>query len=229
MQHDVRRYAVVPLLLGGACTVASYCAAGQYLLTETVSATVTCSGSCLCQPSTGNSSGTISDGPSNYPSNANCTWLIASSGLTSSVNTINLSFSSFNTENNYDFVTINRCTSSSSCEQVAKLSGYIVASFLSRPSSIYASSTGYMQVRLTSDKSVNHDGFVASWSSRTSTCIACPAGESDIFPRQCAKFKSVRWQTSSCIETPSLAEKACRMTSCGNRHDILQQSIPLDE
>ena len=177
IQHDVRLYAVVLLLLGGTCTVASGCAAGQYLLTETVSATVTCSGSCLCQPSTGNSSGTISDGPSNYPSNANCTWLIASSGLTSSVNTINLSFSSFNTENNYDFVTINRCTSSSSCEQVAKLSGPI------RPSSIFTSSTGYMQVLFTSDKLTTSSGFVASWSSWTSTCIACPAGESEIPPR----------------------------------------------
>jgi ferredoxin len=197
IQHDVRWYAVVLLLLGGTCTVASDCAAGQFLLTETVSATVTCSGGCLCQPSTGTISGTISDGPSNYANFANCTWLIASSGPSfSSFNTINLSFSSFITETNYDFVTINRCTSSSSCEQVAKLTG------ASLPSSIYTSSTGYMQVLLTSDKSTPAPGFVASWSSWTSTCIACPAGESEIPPRQCAKCMSVWWETSRMYRDP---------------------------
>ena len=167
IQHDVRWYAVVLLLLGGTCTVASDCAAGQFLVTETVSATVTCSGGCLCQPSTGTISGTISDGPSNYANFANCTWLIASSGLISSFNTINLSFSSLSMEANYDFVTINRCTSSSSCAQVAKLTGALAASFLALPSSIYTSSTGYMQVLLTSDKSNTAPGFVASWSSWT--------------------------------------------------------------
>ena len=191
------------LLLGGTCTVASDCAAGQYLFTETVSATVTCSGGCLCQPSTGTISGTISDGPSDYENFANCTWLIASSGLISpsfsSFNTINLSFSSFSTEKNYDFVTINRCTSSSSCEQVAQLSGLINSAFLS---SIYTSSTGYMQVLFTSDKSGTYSGFVATWSSWTSTCIACPAGESEIPPRQCAKCMSVWWETSRMYRDP---------------------------
>jgi hypothetical protein len=128
-------------------------------------ATVTCSGGCLCQPSTGTSSGTISDGTSDYFNNANCIWLIASSGL------ISLSFSSFNTESGRDFVTINRCTSSSSCvEQVARLSGSSVSL-----STIYTSSTGYMQMVLTSDGSVLGSGFVASWSvPSTSTCTECP-------------------------------------------------------
>jgi hypothetical protein len=183
IQHDVRWYAVVLLLVRGTCTVATNCAAGQYLLTEAIAATVTCSGGCLCQPSTGSISGTISDGPSNYENFANCTWLIASSGLTSSLNTINLSFSSFVTEGRTDFVTINRCTSSSSCEQLAKLSGFFAESFLARPSSVYVSSTGYIQVLFTSDSKVTTSGFAASWSSWTSTCIACPAGESEIPPR----------------------------------------------
>jgi hypothetical protein len=105
----------------------------------------------------------------------------------SSFNTINLSFSSFMTESNYDFVTIHRCTSSSSCEQVAQLSG-INSAFMSP---IYASNIGYMQVLFTSDKSMTFPGFVATWSSWTSTCIACPAGESEIPPCQCAKCMSV--------------------------------------
>ena len=191
IQHDVRWYAVVLLLLGGTCTVASDCAAGQYLFTETVSATVTCSGGCLCQPSTGTISSTISDGPSDYAHFANCTWFIASSGLISpsfsSFNTINLSFSSFMTESNFDFVTIYRCTSSSSCEQVAQLTGINSA----YTSSIYTSRTGYMQVLFTSDRSENHHGFVATWSSWTSTCTACPAGESEMPPCQCKVYVSV--------------------------------------
>ena len=99
-------------------------------------ATVTCSGSCLCQPSAGTSSGSISVG-SMYENNMNCTWLIAYNGV------ISLSFSSLNTKSGYDFVTINRCTSSwcGTVEEVAKLSGNSVSS-----STIYTSSTGYMQV-----------------------------------------------------------------------------------
>ena len=119
-QNDVRWSVVVLFLLGVTCTVASGCPAGQYLTTVTGSATVTCSGGCLCQPSTGTSSGTISDGWSVYTPNSVCNWLISSSGF------ISLSFSSFNTESNYDFVTINRCTSSTNCvELVAKLSGSV--------------------------------------------------------------------------------------------------------
>jgi hypothetical protein len=128
-------------------------------------ATLTCSGGCLCQPSTGTNSGTISDGTSDYTNYANCNWLIASSGL------ISLSFSSFNTESGYDFVTINRCTSSSSCvEEVARLSGSSVSL-----STIYTSSTGYMQVVFTSDGSVLGSGFVASWSVPSTSCT-CNAG-----------------------------------------------------
>jgi hypothetical protein len=147
---------------GGPCTA---CVAGKYQ--SVTAATVTCSGGCLCQPSSGTSSGTISDGPSEYENNADCKWLIASSGL------ISLSFSSFNTESGYDFVTINYCTSSSSCvedEEVARLSGISV-----NLDTIYTSNTGYMQVRLTSDSSVVSSGFVASWIALGSSCTDCPA------------------------------------------------------
>jgi hypothetical protein len=141
---------------GGPCTA---CVAGKYQSVTT--ATVTCSGGCLCQPSTGTSSGTISDGPGDYANNANCVWLIASS------DSISLSFSSFNTESDYDYVTINRCTSSSSCvERVARLSSSSVSQ-----SAIYTSSTGYMQVVFTSDNSVVRSGFVASW---FVPCTNCP-------------------------------------------------------
>jgi hypothetical protein len=145
------------------------CVADKYQPVTT--ATVTCSGDCLCEPSTGTFSGTISDGPSDYGNNAKCTWLIASSDL------ISLSFFSFNTE--YlasmtppccDFVTINRCTSASSCvEQIAQLSGSSVSQ-----SAIYTSNTGYMKVEFTSDGSYIRPGFDASWMVSTSTCTNCP-------------------------------------------------------
>jgi hypothetical protein len=149
-------------------------AAAQNL--PTGSARVTCGGSgvCECQPSTDTtSSGIISDGSADYANNANCSWLIASTG-----GLISLSFSSFNTESGYDTVTVNRCTSSScgTVTQVAKLSGSSVS-----PSTIYTSSTGYMQVVFASDGSVTASGFVASWSTRNqtmdvsnATCAACP-------------------------------------------------------
>jgi hypothetical protein len=149
-------------------------AAAQNL--PTGSARVMCGGSGVCdgcqQSSDTTSSGIISEGLADYTNNANCSWLIASTGL------ISLSFSSFNTESRYDTFTVNRCTSSScgTIKQVAKLSGSSVS-----PSTIYTSSTVYMQVVFTSDGSVTASGFVASWSTRNqtmdvsnTTCAACP-------------------------------------------------------
>ena len=124
--------------------------------------TLTCSG-CGCTSSSGQSSGTITDGSGddNYDSNENCNWLFRSA------ETIRLSFTSFDTEFNYDFVTINECTSSSCCTktQLAKLSGSDV------PSDDYTSSTGYLQVVFTSDSSVEKSGFEATWEVNTSSGI----------------------------------------------------------
>ena len=132
---------------------------------------MTCSGTpgCECAASTGTSFGTISDGPSNYLDNANCTWLIASAAE------ITLSFTSFETEGGYDFVIINRCSTSSCTTPVmlAELHGSSVSA-----DTTYTSSTGYLQVVFTSDSIETRAGFVASWTSTTSqsstdrwTCI----------------------------------------------------------
>jgi hypothetical protein len=45
--------------------------------TYTWLANVTCSGVCVCQNVTAATAGSISDGPSNYPNNAKCMWLLA--------------------------------------------------------------------------------------------------------------------------------------------------------
>ena len=135
----------------------------------TPSAIVTCSGSCPCPSSSAQSSGSFSEGSNNYDNNEDCRWLISSTADTE----IELSFSSFNTESGYDYVTINRCSSAScsSPEQLVKLSGDSVGS-----SDKYTSSTGFLQVRFTSDSSQTRSGFSAQWSvrsasSRSSTCF----------------------------------------------------------
>jgi len=71
-----------------------------------------------------------------YCDGEDCRWLISSS------REIRLSFTFFSTESGYDYVTINRCTSSScnSTEQIARLSGLVSSS------NVYTSSTGYLQV-----------------------------------------------------------------------------------
>jgi hypothetical protein len=116
--------------LGRGVSSCETCVPGKY---QSNSIVITCTGTCPCAPSSGQSSGTFSDGPGYYDYNANCKWLIASTAE------IRLSFSAFNTESGYDFVTINRCSSSScnTTEQVAKLSGGSVSS-----NTVYTSSTG---------------------------------------------------------------------------------------
>ena len=112
---------------------------GSYLAGYPAVAAVACSGSCGCSPSSGQSSGTITDGYGDlqyYCDGEDCRWLISSS------REIRLSFTFFSTESGYDYVTINRCTSSScnSTEQIARLSGLVSSS------NVYTSSTGYLQV-----------------------------------------------------------------------------------
>jgi hypothetical protein len=139
----------------------------EVLFTSHSGSAVTCSGSCGCNSSSGQSSGTLTDGSGNYSNNEDCTWLI------SSPNEIHLSFTSFNTEPGHDNVTIRRCTESScsgcteeSCsgsatEQIARLSGSVSSS------DVYTSSTGYLQVLFTSNPSTMGSGFVATWSTTT--------------------------------------------------------------
>ena len=135
---------------------------------------VTCSGSCGCSPSSGRS-GIISDGSGNYGNNENCQWVLQARG---GAGIVSLSFSYFDTESGYDYVTIYECSSSScsSRQQVARLAGSVSAS------SSYRSSTGIMQVVFTSDGSVTRGGFQGEWTAGnlgepiSMTCTPCGAG-----------------------------------------------------
>lgn len=148
--------------------------------------TMTCSGGCLCQPSNGTTSGVISDGPDPYTNDANCKWTIASGVV------IRLLFTSFDTEKYFDYVSVKSCTDPlcTSFTLIAKLSGSnlpclegplycplnLAGVYGSQAggemgelepntvTTIYTSSTGYLQVEFTSDDWINKEGFTASWS-----------------------------------------------------------------
>ena len=115
-----------------------------------------CAGCTSCGLRTA-STGTFTDGSgtSDYPSNANCVWIIAPSGATQ----VTITFTDFSTESGYDFVVVQQCPDSS-CS-----TGLVELARLSGPSATlpYTSTTGYMAVRFTSDLIITYPGFSASW------------------------------------------------------------------
>ena len=123
---------------------------------------VTCSGGCQCTPSTRTEMGEISDGPTDYGNNIDCRWLISPHSSASTA-LISFQFTDFNTERNYDWVTVNRCTSSSCVtkEELARLSGDSINKQISYQAS---ASHRHLQVVLTSDGSVVRPGFAGTWS-----------------------------------------------------------------
>ena len=120
---------------------------------------VTCGGTCGagCSPSSGGTSGTFSDGSgnSNYGNNEDCWWLISAPG-----GDISVSFSSFDTESPFDYVSFDRCDTATceSTERILREAGTL------SPSNVYSSSTGFLKVTFTSDSSTTRSGFTAEWS-----------------------------------------------------------------
>ena len=114
--------------------------------------------------------GIFSDGSGNYGNNENCWWLIESGSE------ISVSFSSFDTESGYDYVSVYRCDTAAcgSSQRILRHSGSLSSS------NVYSSSTGFLKVTFTSDGSVTQSGFTGTWSvSQTgaSFCHPCPAGK----------------------------------------------------
>jgi hypothetical protein len=132
-------------------------------------ATVACSGSCSC-PSDydrlGEQSGSITDGSGSYSNGEDCSWVISTGSVGSS---ISISFSQFATETCCDQVVIYSCSSSNSAtscvssSELASLSGSSISSSRS-----WTSTTGYMRVRFTSDSSNTYAGFVGNWAASSS-------------------------------------------------------------
>ncbi len=102
-------------------------------------------------------SGVFSDGSgsSNYSNNMNCTWLIAPSGATS----INLTFTSFNTEAGYDFVQVYN-GSNALAPLLGNFSGTTIPSPLS-------STGGTMFIAFNSDQNLVGAGWSVSYTCTT--------------------------------------------------------------
>jgi len=153
-----------PGFYGDGVTSCVACEAGKYFPPTSL----TCSGACPCTPSFGLSAGTFSDGPGEYKNDQTCAWTIAS------VAQVSVWFTSFDTQEGWDFVTIYQCTSAdcSTKEQVARLSGSGESA-----DTVFSSATGFLQVQFSSDGSVTGAGFEAAWSvAELKECTACPAG-----------------------------------------------------
>ena len=94
-----------------ACPAISTSAAGSDAITDCVciagyyvhAASLTCSGSCPCSPSSGQRSGTIrSNDGSRYGNYESCTWVISGTGPS-------ITFSAFSTESCCDYVYVEEC------------------------------------------------------------------------------------------------------------------------
>jgi hypothetical protein len=105
--------------------------------------------------------GTISDGQGFYLSRKTCTWVIAPPNVTS----IQMTFSEFATEKNYDTLTIYQC-SSLACSSPVTLGTF---SGVVKPPPII-SGTGIMKLVFVSDQIVVDQGFTATYVG------LCPAG-----------------------------------------------------
>ena len=104
-------------------------------------------------------SGSFTDGPGNYANNTTCGWLIAAPGTEA----VTLSFSSFVTESNYDFVTVYDGVDSSAPVLLA-LSGSNIDTNVTLVATL-----GPLFVQFTSDGSVRADGFVANYTTYGAT------------------------------------------------------------
>jgi hypothetical protein len=102
--------------------------------------------------------GTLSDGSgsANYPSNASCEWMIASSNAS----LITLHFTQFSMQLYKDVVKVFECMDALCLQQqqLAELSG----TYSALP--VVTSTTSFVKVVFTSDDASEFDGFKATWS-----------------------------------------------------------------
>ena len=126
---------------------------------------------CSSSPST-SASDTLTDSGGNggnYSNNEFCDFLIQPTNAT----TITLSFSAFNLESGFDFLTVYDGSTSGSPVLANNLSG------TSLPGSV-TSTGGSLLVRFTSDGSVTRSGFISSWTSAStsSNSVICNSSSS---------------------------------------------------
>ena len=130
---------------------------------QTVEAAVTCVGSCPCPASASAHLGVFSDGDGNYDSDQECSWTIEASG-----GDITVRFPSFETEYEYDYVSIYDCANAIEGCLLDSLSGSSVP-----PETEFVSSTGTLSIVFKSDGSVTAPGFEAAWSIAAASEMRC--------------------------------------------------------
>lgn len=138
-------------------------------------ATITCSGGCSCPPSSPTTSGagaiwgTKRSLLSDSRSSVNCKWLIASTRA------ISLSFTYYDSQSSFNYVSVNRCNSPScgTVEELARMNGCNGFTAEHEADKLkcqrqwdttYVSSTGFLEVVWTSEYFGGMTGFVALWS-----------------------------------------------------------------
>ena len=137
------------ILVGSAlCTITDGCA---------VTRSLDCSGDCECTPYSGsdNTIKVISDGPGYYADASECAYTMHSNYI------MTLQFTMFVTEENYDFVRVQKCTTQA-CTAVSEL---LYVSGSTDLQAVYQSDTTYPALRLIfkSDFSGAYAGWSANW------------------------------------------------------------------
>ena len=145
-------------------------AAAAALLSDTtaVAEAVTASADACAGGIDASGSGAIAIG--SYPDNADCTWAISCADPAAQVG---LAFASFDTEGNFDFVTVYDGGSTDAPRIGEKLSG-------GSPPPPQLSSGPAMLVRLTSDGSTSGSGFSAGFVCGSPACTCDPAFSGDL-------------------------------------------------
>jgi len=122
---------------------------------------MTCSGNCVCEPSSRISTGVITDGPGLYANNLNCMWLISANA------TIRLKFTEFETQGGQDFISVHRCTTPTCDVAIAILNraaGTVLPTSIVFGNQFFTTPTHpHLRFTFTSSSAVQAKGFVANW------------------------------------------------------------------
>jgi hypothetical protein len=138
---------------------------GQIRTTEQITPTLTCGAepdkrveahcASTCTPSSGATSGIISDGDGTYPDFQACWWLLsASPGVE-----ISISFQKIVLEEYYDYVLVFQCYDAL-CLNYTDLLRY--TGTLLDTSTVYSSTTGFLKMVFYSDHRIGREGFNAT-------------------------------------------------------------------
>ncbi|KAJ1483235.1 hypothetical protein T484DRAFT_2601247 [Baffinella frigidus] len=147
------------------------CWAGNFFMVPSLS----CSGSCPCDPWVGLNESTISsnsEGSGEYDNNADCTWTISGAKAQVTFHPWYTAYS-LHTEPNADFVYVDECDEGQCSSVRASLA---VLSGLPNQGLSYESTTFHLRLRFTSNSAVPGGGFTATVSGGPPGCAPCRSG-----------------------------------------------------